>query len=100
MASSATNLDSLLVEGDSVVITAELGGVGAHEDIADDDVLEVIGKLLAHDAHEALSLASTVVGLNDVVLAGENVVCGVEGKGDVGERVSVGAVLFDGDALD
>jgi len=88
-----------LVEGDGVVVAVELGGVWAHEDIADDDVLEVVGEVSSHDSHDALGLGHDGL-LEDVVVGGQDVVCGVEGEGDVGQAVQVGAVLLNGDALE
>lgn len=74
-----------------------MGGIGAHEDVTDDDIVEVVGEVSSHDSHDALGLGSDGL-LEDVVVGGEDVLSGVEGEGDVGEGVQVGAVLFDGDA--
>ena len=90
---------SLLVEGDGVVVTAELGGELAHEDITDDDVLEVVGEVRSHNAHDALSVLANGL-LEDVIFGGEHVVLAVEGEGDVGEGVKVRAVLLNGDAFE
>ena len=89
---------SSLVEGDSVVVPAELGGVGAHEHVSDDDVLEVVRKVGAHNAHDALGVAEDGL-LKNVVSGSEDVVCRVEGEGNVGQGVEVGAVLFNSDAF-
>ena len=90
---------SLLVECDGVVVAAELGGVGAHENITNNDVLEVFGEVRSHNAHDALSVLANGL-LEDVIFGGEHVVLAVEGEGDVGEGVKVRAVLLNGDAFE
>ena len=92
-------LSSLLVEGDSVVVAAELGGELAHEDVTDDDVLEVLGKVSSHNAHDALCVLKDGL-LKDVIGGGEHVVLAVESEGDVGEGVEVGAVLLDSNTIE
>ena len=92
-------LSSLLVEGDGVVVAAELGGELAHEDVTDDDVLEVLGKVSSHNAHDALCVLKDGL-LKDVIGGGEHVVLAIESEGDVGEGVEVGAVLLDSNTIE
>ena len=87
----------LLEEGDGLVVSVELGGVSAHEDITDNDVLEVIWEVSTHDAHDAL-LAFLLP--ENVVLLGESIVDAIEGEGDIGKALDTSAILGDLDALD
>lgn len=86
------------VERNGVVVSVEVGAVLAEEDITDDDVMESSGDGSGHDTHEALSLAE-LRDLDNVVVSGERVGNLVEGEGDVGEVLDVGAVLGNGDAF-
>jgi len=83
------------LEGDGVVVTVEVGWVLSHEDITEDEVVEAFWEGHGLDTHEALTL-----NLEDVVSSLEGIVLGVNGEGDVWERVEVGAVTGDGDAGD
>ena len=88
-----------LVEGDGVVVAVELGGEWTHEDVSDDDVLEVIGQVGAHDAHDALGVLADRLS-EDVVIGGQHVVLCVECESDVGQGVDSRAVLVDGDSIE
>jgi len=76
------------VEGDGVIVTVEVGCELAEEDITDDDVMESSRDGSGHDTHEALGVLA-LSDLDNVVLGGEDVRSGVEGEGNVGERVNV-----------
>jgi hypothetical protein len=75
-----------------------MSGVGAHEDITDDEVVEVSWEVVCHYAHEALSNAE-FGNLNNVISCLKNVVSIVEGESNVGESIDASAGLVNYDAF-
>lgn len=94
-----TNKNSVVVvEGDGVVVTVEVGGITSHKGITNDQVVEAFGDFHGHEAQDALG--DTELGhLHNIVVIGQHVVGAIECHGDVGERLNASAGGVDDDAF-
>ena len=99
MVYSLEELGFLGEESDGVVVSVEVSGEFAHEHISDNHVLERLGEVLSHDAHDALGVAE-LLNLQDVVSGGEVVGSSIKSEGNIGEVFNASAVLRDGDSFD